>query len=115
MAGGSFIERVLGTRPMVEAGKIVQSGADIIKTVSNKEQASERQRTDMYSDSPLSKNIRPIIAIWAMVLFSVYLIANSRGVKFDEQTGDTVFWLIIVVMGFYFPGRTLEKYFSRKK
>lgn len=115
MKGGTLIERVLGTRPVVEAGKIAQAGADVTKATVNKEQASERHRSDMYSDSTLSKNIRPVIAIWSMLLFTVYLIADAQGVTFNDQTADTAFWLIIVVMGFYFPGRTLEKYFSRKK
>ena len=93
---------------------VIETGADVAKTFSNKEQGTRRMELDMLTDTPLSKNIRPIIALWSMLLLTVYLICVGAGVKFDDQIGETVFWLIIIVMGFYFPGRTAEKWMKRK-
>ncbi len=94
--------------------EIVESGADVAKTFSNKEQGTRRMELDMLTDTPLSKNIRPIIALWSMALLTAYLISIGFGVKFNDEIGETVFWLIVIVMGFYFPGRTAEKWIKRK-
>lgn len=94
---------------------VIETGADVAKTFSNKEQGTRRQELDMLTDTPLSKNIRPIIALWSMLLLTVYLVCLGAGVKFDDQIGETVFWLIIICMGFYFPGRTAEKWIKRNK
>jgi len=107
-----FLKRILG---MGDLGKIVDSGADVAKTFSNKEQGTRRQELDMLTDTPLSKNIRPIIALWSMALLTAYLICLGFGVEFNDQIGETVFWLVVLVMGFYFPGRTAEKWIKRRK
>jgi len=96
------------------AENIIETGADVAKTFSNKEQGTRRQELDMLTDTPLSKNIRPIISLWSMLLLTVYLVCVGFGVTFDEQIGETIFWLVIIVMGFYFPGRTAEKWIKRK-
>ena len=109
----SFIKKLLGMDGE-DVTKVIDSGADVAKAFSNKEQGTRRQALDMLADTPLSKNIRPLIALWAMLLLTGYLVCVGAGVKFDEQVGETVFWLIIIVMGFYFPGRTAEKWIKRK-
>ena len=98
----------------MDGDNVIETGAGIAKTFSNKEQGTRRMELDMLTDTPLSKNIRPIIAMWSMLLLTAYLICVGAGVKFDDQIGETVFWLIIIVMGFYFPGRTAEKWMKRK-
>lgn len=109
----SFIKKILGM-DSEDVTKVVETGADVAKAFSNKEQGTRRQALDMLTDTPLSKNIRPLIALWSMLLFTAYLICKAAGVEFDEQVGEAVFWLIIIVMGFYFPGRTAEKWIKRK-
>lgn len=94
--------------------EVIETGADVAKTFSNKEQGTRRMELDMLTDTPLSKNIRPIIAIWSMLLLTAYLICLGFDVQFNEQVGETVFWLVIIVMGFYFPGRTAEKWMKKR-
>jgi len=94
---------------------IADNAADVAKTFSNKEQGTRRHQIDMMSDTPLSKNIRPIIAIWALVLLTLMLIAGFFEIKLDAEIKETIFWVSIIVVGFYFPGRTAEKWMKSRK
>ncbi|HBL77707.1 MAG: hypothetical protein A2W90_02630 [Bacteroidetes bacterium GWF2_42_66] len=100
---------------MEKATEIVETVADVAKTFSAKEQGTRRQQIDMLADTTLSKNIRPIIAIWVMVLLTTYIIFEAAGKSFSDKIGETVFWLVIIVFGFYFPGRTAEKWISQRQ
>ena len=94
---------------------VVDKGADVAKTYSNKEQGTRRLEIDMLSDTPLSKNIRPIIAIWALSLLTILIVLNCLHFTFPKDVTETIFWLIIIVMGFYFPGRTAEKWMKKRR
>lgn len=94
---------------------IADNAADVAKTYSNKEQGTRRHNIDMMSDTPLSKNIRPLIAIWALTLLTVMLVASFWEVDFPPEVKETIFWVAIIVMGFYFPGRTAEKWMKTRK
>ncbi len=98
----------------MDTEKIVEAGADVAKTFSSKEQGTRRHQLDMLSDTPLSKNIRPIIAIWSMLLLTLMLVLKSCGIELDAEVKETVFWVSVIVMGFYFPGRTAEKWMKKK-
>ena len=79
--------------------------ADTVKSFNPAEQASKRQATDMLSDSKLSKAIRPIVIIWVLVLFSASLIADWYDCTTSETYKDLIFWALMAVITFYFPGR----------
>jgi hypothetical protein len=108
-----FLKKALGMDNTVE--KIANNAKDVAKTFSNKEQGTRRLQIDMMSDTPLSKNIRPIIAIWSLTLLTVMLIASFFNVEFPKEIKETIFWVAIIVMGFYFPGRTAEKWMKTRK
>ncbi len=105
-----FFKKLLG----MDTEKIVEAGADVAKTFSSKEQGTRRHQLDMLSDTPLSKNIRPIIAIWSMLLLTLMLVLKSCEIELDAEVKETVFWVSVIVMGFYFPGRTAEKWMKKK-
>ena len=94
--------------------KVLDTGKDVAKTFSSKEQASRRQENDMLSDSWLSKNIRPIISLWVLLLFTVFLILKGCGVELDLEIGKDIAVMTFIVFSFYFPGRTLEKWIKSK-
>ena len=95
--------------------EIVKDGVKIVKTVSSKEQGSRRHETDMLSDNKLSKNIRPIIILWTFGLLTLMIIGIVFfEVKFPQEIKNTIFIAIIVELGFYFPGRTIEKWIKSK-
>ena len=94
---------------------VVKEGADVAKTFSNKEQGTRRLQIDSLSDTKLSKNIRPIIVIWGFALLTIMIALKMIfGVDFDQEYKETVFWVVIISVGFYFPGRTAEKWVKER-
>jgi uncharacterized membrane protein (DUF106 family) len=78
------------------------------------QELTKRQEADMASDSWLSKNIRPmtLIAILAGYFIFAFMSAfqmdtNARYVELLGQWG-------MLIMSFYFGGRTLEKIMDMK-
>ena len=73
------------------------------------EQLTQRQSNDMQSDSWLSKNIRPLTLIFILVMYS--LLSISSGFKFEvtESYVSLLGQWGMLIMSFYFGGRTFEK------
>lgn len=73
------------------------------------EQLTQRQQNDMQSDSWLSKNIRPLTLIFILIMYSLLSISSG----FDFQVTESYVQLLgqwgMLIMSFYFGGRTLEK------
>jgi hypothetical protein len=108
-----FLKNILSMGNTVE--KIADNTTDVAKTFSNKEQGTRRLEIDMMSDTPLSKNIRPIIALWSMLLLTLMLVASFFNIQMPKEVKETIFWVSVIVMGFYFPGRTAEKWMKSRK
>ena len=74
-------------------------------------QVTERWKTDMNSDSWLSKNIRPLVLVF-LVVATILLIFIDAGVisfKVQDKWTDLLQLVLITVIGAYFGGRSLEK------
>jgi len=91
----------------------------IDKINKEQEQITERHKIDMTSDSWLSKNIRPLSLIFIMGLYTLFSITSGNLGAFKVQ--DEFIKLLgtwgMVIMSFYFGGRSFEKISSivRKK
>jgi hypothetical protein len=76
---------------------------------------TERLKADMGSDSWLSKNIRPMTLVFLLVAYSGFAIASI----FELETRGAYVELLgqwgMLVMSFYFGGRTAEKIAERVK
>jgi len=72
---------------------------------------TERHKNDMVSDSWLSKNIRPMSLIFLTVFFALIVVIDSSSVNFNVKIGylELLGSLIIMVYGFYFVGREVQK------
>jgi hypothetical protein len=70
---------------------------------------TDRLKADMGSDSWLSKNIRPMVLVFLLVAYSGFAICSM----FDLETRGAYVELLgqwgMLVMSFYFGGRTMEK------
>ena len=79
---------------------------DQITSVWAKEQEAltERHKNDMQSDSWLSKNIRPLVLIYLMILFTLAFF-NSVPEAVLSMLRD----LLMTSFAFYFGARTIEK------
>lgn len=72
---------------------------------------TDRWKSDMVSDSWLSKNIRPLVLIFLTVVFTIlaFFDGNIGGFKVAEAYVPIYQSLLITVYGAYFVGRTWEK------
>jgi len=118
---GSVLQGVTSPKEAIAAiGKSDVSNEDKIKLQQliyeqqNKELESvtSRWQADAASDSWLSKNVRPLVLIWCIVIFSFAGILDSiDDVPFhiNEVWNDTFEKVMMSTVLAYFGGRTTEK------
>ena len=68
-----------------------------------------RLQADMASDSWLSKNIRPATLIFLLVAYSGFAVASIFGMETRGAYVELLGQWGMLVMSFYFGGRTMEK------
>ena len=84
----------------------IKAEADIQKNV------TERWKTDMNSDSWLSKNVRPLVLIFLVVstVLMVFIDAGFIAFEVKDNWVDLLQLVLITVIGAYFGGRSAEKF-----
>ncbi len=87
----------------IEAEKVAQGAVN------------ERWRADMLSDSWLSKNIRPMVLIYLLLTYSVLSTASAFSVNVTQAYVELLAQMLMLVMGAYFAGRTVEKIVDMKE
>ena len=124
--GGKLIDKLIPdpeakAKAQLELQKMAQDGelakmaneTELYKTEQNN--LTERAKADMGSDSWLSKNIRPMTLIFLLAAYSGFAIASI----FEYETRGAYVELLgqwgMLVMSFYFGGRTMEKIADRIK
>ena len=76
------------------------------------ESITSRWQADSISDSWLSKNVRPLVLVWCIVIFSLAGILDSvDSIPFNigSTWNDTFEKVMMAVVLAYFGGRTTEK------
>ena len=95
-----------------ELAKIANE-SDLFKAEQNN--LTSRHQADMASDSWLSKNIRPLTLIAILTGYFVFALMSA----FDLDTNAAYVELLgqwgMLIMSFYFGGRTLEKIIDLRK
>jgi hypothetical protein len=95
----------------LDLAKLAQEGklADIQADINEAQELTKRQQADMASDSWLSKNIRPMTLI--AILGGYFIFAGLSAAKIDvnEKYVSLLGEWGMLIMSFYFGGRTLEK------
>lgn len=104
-------------KAQLELAKLAQEGklADIQADMTEQQEVTKRQQADMLSDSWLSKNIRPMTLI--AILSSYFFFAFASIFDFDTKTAyvELLGQWGMLIMSFYFGGRTLEKIVDMKQ
>ena len=99
---------------MAQDGRIAEMNIDLQAYQTEQNNLTERLKADMASDSWLSKNIRPLTLIF--ILFAYFTFAMMSA--FDYETRGNYVELLgqwgMLIMSFYFGGRTLEKIMDMK-
>jgi len=86
---------------------------DLYKTEQNN--LTERLKADMGSDSWLSKNIRPMTLIAILVGYFTFALMSAFGKDANQAYVELLGQWGMLIMSFYFGGRTLEKIIDMKK
>lgn len=73
------------------------------------EEVTKRHQVDMTSDSWISKSIRPITLMFILIMYSLLSIASGFEFEVTESYVELLGQWGMLIMSFYFGGRTLEK------
>ena len=95
---------------MQQTGELAQLNAD----VAEQHELTERLKADMGSDSWLSKNIRPMTLIAILTGYFVFAGLSAAKIDVNESYVQLLGQWGMLIMSFYFGGRTLEKIISMK-
>ena len=75
------------------------------------ESVTERWKTDLNSDSYLSKNVRPLVLIFLIVstVLMVFIDAGAINFNVDNEWKELLKLLLMTTVAAYFGGRSFEK------
>ena len=90
---------------MQQEGRLAELNADNIEA----QELTKRAQADMGSDSWLSKNIRPMTLIFILVTYTTFAMMSAYGIDTNEKYVELLGQWGMLIMSFYFGGRTLEK------
>jgi uncharacterized membrane protein (DUF106 family) len=90
---------------MQQNGELAQINADIAE----QQELTKRQQADMMSDSWLSKNIRPMTLIFILGGYFVFAMMSAFNLDTNKAYVELLGQWGMLIMSFYFGGRTLEK------
>lgn len=85
---------------------------DAEKTAS--EEVTKRWQADMTSDSWLSKNIRPLVLIFILSIYTIFASLSAFDINVNEGYVELLGQWGMLIMSAYFVGRTVEKAISKK-
>ena len=123
--GGKLIDKLIPdpeakAKAQLDLAKMAQDGelaklandTDLYKTEQNN--LSDRHKADMSSDSWLSKNIRPMTLVAIFIGYFVFAMMSAFKLDANEVYVTLLGQWGMLVMSFYFGGRTLEKIMDMK-
>jgi hypothetical protein len=123
--GGKLIDKLIPdpeakAKAQLDLAKLAQDGelaamaneTKLYETEQNN--LTDRMKADMGSDSWLSKNIRPMTLIAIFVGYFMFAMMSAFGHNANEVYVTLLGQWGMLVMSFYFGGRTLEKIIDMK-
>ena len=123
--GGKLIDKLIPdpeakAKAQLELAKLAQDGelarmaneTKLFETEQNN--LTERLKADMGSDSWLSKNIRPMTLIAILAGYFTFAMMSAFGMDTNESYVQLLGQWGMLIMSFYFGGRTLEKIIDMK-
>ena len=120
--GGKLIDKLIPdpeakAKAQLDLAKLAQDGAlaQIQADTAEQIELTKRMQADMASDSWLSKNIRPMTLIAILAGYFIFAGLSAAGVQVNEAYVKLLGEWGMLIMSFYFGGRTLEKIIDMKK
>ena len=100
---------------LAQNGELAQMANETKLYETEQNNLTQRVQADMSSDSWMSKNIRPMTLVFILLAYSGFAIASI----FEYETRGAYVELLgqwgMLVMSFYFGGRTMEKIADKVK
>ena len=96
---------------MQKNGELAELQADI----NEQQELTKRVQADMMSDSWLSKNIRPMTLIFILKTYTTFGMMSAWDIEVNTKYVELLGQWGMLIMSFYFGGRTLEKIMEMKK
>ena len=123
--GGKLIDKLIPdpeakAKAQLDLAKLAQDGELAVMANDTKlyeteqNNLSDRHKADMSSDSWLSKNIRPMTLVAIFVGYFVFAMMSAFNYNANEAYVTLLGQWGMLVMSFYFGGRTLEKIIDMK-
>ncbi len=118
--GGKLIDKLIPdpeakAKAQLELSKMAQEG-ELAKLANEaklfeveQSNLTERLKADMGSDSWLSKNIRPMTLIFILAGYFTFAMMSAFGKDTNANYVELLGQWGMLIMSFYFGGRTLEK------
>jgi hypothetical protein len=124
--GGKLIDKLIPdpeakAKAQIELARLAQEGeltklaneTKLYETEQNN--LTARLNSDMTSDSWLSKNIRPMTLIAILIGYFVFAIMSAFNMNTNSAYVELLGQWGMLIMSFYFGGRTLEKIIDLRK
>ena len=96
---------------MQQEGRLAELNADNIEA----QELTKRQQADMASDSWLSKNIRPGTLVFILTTYTTFAMMSAWDIEVNNNYVELLGQWGMLIMSFYFGGRTLEKIMDMKR
>jgi hypothetical protein len=120
--GGKLIDKLIPdpeakAKAQLELATLAQNGelAQLQADVNEQQELTKRLQADMMSDSWLSKNIRPMTLIFILITYTVFGMMSAWDIEVNNNYVELLGQWGMLIMSFYFGGRTLEKVMEMKK
>lgn len=93
-----------------QEGRLAELQADNVEA----QELTKRHEADMKSDSWLSKNIRPMTLVFILLTYTSFGLMSAWDLEVNNNYVELLGQWGMLIMSFYFGGRTLEKIMDMK-
>ena len=100
---------------MAAEGELAKINVNLEEYKTEQNNLTARMEADMKSDSWLSKNIRPATLIFILVTYTTFGMMSAWDIEVNNNYVELLGQWGMLIMSFYFGGRTLEKIMDKVK
>jgi len=103
-------------KAQLDLAQLAQNGElqKIQADMNEAQELTKRLQADMASDSWLSKNIRPMTLIAILAGYFTFAMLSAFNIETNKSYVELLGQWCMLIMSFYFGGRTLEKIIDMK-
>jgi hypothetical protein len=119
--GGKILDKVFPDPAQAEQAKLklleMQQNGELAKIAADtaeQQELTKRHEADMASDSWMSKNIRPMTLVFILIVYTSFAGLSAADIEVNNNYVELLGQWGMLIMSFYFGGRTLEKIMDMK-